>query len=152
MKLIIFLCCCLACGLSGCTEKGVDGLVVDAAQPRLLKLADGVCRDEVTGLMWLEKRSRKITDSSQAAQYTASLDRNGYKDWRLPTLQEFSSLNATCMLDKTGECKIQDKSAYWFVSEDGKVKTGRFVAPDYTCGLRYELEETNKGYVRAVRP
>ncbi len=152
MKLLIFVCCCVAFSLTGCAEKGVDGRMVDAAQPRLLKPADGICRDEITGLMWLEKRSRKITDSAQAAKYAAGLDRNGYNDWRLPTLLEFSSLNATCMLHKTGECQIQDKSAYWFTTGDGQVKAGRWVAPDYTCGLKYELEETAKGYVRGVRP
>ena len=152
IKLIIPVCCCLILGSGGCAEKGVDGQVVDVARPRLLKLADGICRDEATGLMWLEKRSRKITKAARAAQYAASLDSSGSNDWRLPTLLEFSSLNATCMLNKTGECLIQDKSAYWFTTRDGQVKAGRWVAPDYTCGLKYELEETTKGYVRAVRP
>ncbi len=152
MKLISFALCCLALGLAGCAETGVDGQVVGAAQPHLLKLADGICRDEITGLMWLEKRSRKITDSAGAAHYAAGLDQGGYQGWRLPTLQEFSSLNATCMLNKTGDCRIQDKSAYWFTTEDGNIKAGRWVSPDYTCGLRYELEETETGYVRAVRP
>jgi hypothetical protein len=152
MKKTVFLLVCFCLVLIGCAEKGVDGLVVKASQPRLTKLAAGICRDEVTGLMWLEKRSRNITDGNKAAAYAANLGSGGFDDWRLPTLLEFSSLNATCMLHKTGECRIQNRSAYWFTTEHGDIKAGRFVAPDYTCGLQYELEETEKGYVRAVRP
>ena len=152
MKKAVFLLACFVLVLVGCAEKGVDGRLVKAAQPRLTKLAAGVCRDEVTGLMWLEKRSRKITDKNKAADYAAKLVSGGHDDWRLPTLLEFSSLNATCMLAKTGDCRIQNKSAYWFVDRDGQIRAGRWIAPGYTCGLQYELEETKKGYVRAVRP
>jgi len=58
---------------------------------------DGTVTDLVTGLMWQQGYSGKMSQS-QAASGASSFDLAGYSDWRLPTIKELYSL-----IDFSGE-------------------------------------------------
>jgi hypothetical protein len=56
---------------------------------------DGTVVDKVTGLMWQKGGSRQVMSWSAARKYVEQVNRDrfaGYTDWRVPTLEELSSL------------------------------------------------------------
>ncbi|MDM8541732.1 DUF1566 domain-containing protein [Desulfococcaceae bacterium HSG9] len=63
---------------------------------RFQKIKNGqVIKDRATGLMWQQAGSSKYMKYKTAQQYVKKLNRNnfaGYDDWRLPTIDELTSL------------------------------------------------------------
>ncbi|MCK5212787.1 MAG: DUF1566 domain-containing protein, partial [Dehalococcoidia bacterium] len=64
---------------------------IDGNQPNYLDNGDGTVTDLVTGLMWQQGYSGKMSQS-QAAAGASSFNLAGYTDWRLPTIKELYSL------------------------------------------------------------
>lgn len=58
------------------------------SQPKI----EGVYLDPETGLMWTLKDNGKSTSWGEANEYAKSLSLAGYKDWRLPTIDELERL------------------------------------------------------------
>ena len=70
---------------------------IDGNQPSYLDNGDGTVSDVVTGLMWQQGYSGKMSQS-QAASGASSFNLAGHTDWRLPTIKELYSL-----IDFSGE-------------------------------------------------
>ena len=70
---------------------------IDGNQPNYVDNGDGTVTDLVTGLMWQQAYSGKMSQS-QAASSASSFSLAGYSDWRLPTIKELYSL-----IDFSGE-------------------------------------------------
>ena len=48
--------------------------------------------DPATGLMWTKKDNGSVVDWNQADAYCSNLQLAGYKDWRLPTIEELQGI------------------------------------------------------------
>jgi len=59
---------------------------------RFIDHGDGVVLDTKTGLMWGNKDNGNDTKWHDAKFYCENYHGGGYKDWRMPTLQELESL------------------------------------------------------------
>ena len=109
--------------------------------------------DTTRGLMFTTVESEEMTHA-QAVQYVATLDVAGFKDWRLPTVEELFLLadrsRSSPAIDTTffPDCK---SDWYW---------TGSLYAPspgDYAWGVGFSSgdafwgNQLNVGFVRAVR-
>jgi len=70
---------------------------IDGNQPSYVDNGDGTVTDLVTGLMWQQGYSGKMTQS-EAVAGANSFNLAGYTDWRLPTIKELYSL-----IDFSGE-------------------------------------------------
>ena len=70
---------------------------IDGNQMNYIDNGDGTVTDLVTGLMWQQGYSGKMSQS-QAATGASSFSLAGYTDWRLPTIKELYSL-----IDFSGE-------------------------------------------------
>jgi len=70
---------------------------VDGNQPSYVDNGDGTVTDLVTGLMWQQGYSGKMSQS-EAAAGASNFNLAGYSDWRLPTIKELYSL-----IDFSGE-------------------------------------------------
>ena len=60
--------------------------------PSYTDLGSGVVRDNVTGLEWQQATAPGTFTWQQALDYCAGLSLGGHDDWRLPTIQELSTL------------------------------------------------------------
>jgi len=63
----------------------------DGNQPSYIDNGDGTVTDPVTGLMWQQGFSGKMT-YSEAVASADGVEMAGYTDWRLPTIKELYSL------------------------------------------------------------
>ena len=70
---------------------------IDGNQPSYQDNGDGTVTDLVTGLMWQQGYSGKMSQS-EAAAGASSFELAGYTDWRLPSIKELYSL-----IDFSGE-------------------------------------------------
>ena len=70
---------------------------IDGNQPSYVDNGDGTVTDLVTGLMWQQGYSGKMSQGEAAAR-ASSFELAGYTDWRLPTIKELYSL-----IDFSGE-------------------------------------------------
>jgi hypothetical protein len=64
---------------------------IDGNQPRYVDNGDGTVTDLVTGLMWQQGYSGKMT-YEEAVASVDDFELAGYTDWRLPTIKELFSL------------------------------------------------------------
>ena len=116
---------------------------------------DGTVSDHRTGLMWQKAGSdywfRCKTDSQEYVQLLNELNFAGYNDWRLPTIEELSSLmenkkiNEGLYIDQAF-----DSEQRMCCSADRKNRSGIWVAyfKSGNVGHGYGM---HSGYVRAVR-
>ena len=81
---------------SGSAFYGQDAQV-DGNQPSYVDNGDGTVTDRVTGLMWQQSYSGKMSQN-EAEAGASSFNLAGYTDWRLPTIKELYSL-----IDFSGE-------------------------------------------------
>jgi hypothetical protein len=62
-------------------------------EPRFTDNADGTVTDNLTGLMWAQNANADgLKDWSASLDYCKNLVSGGYSDWRLPNINELSSL------------------------------------------------------------
>ena len=140
-----FLSAILIILLSGCTGITTKGLQ---------ETGDGTLKDRSTNLVWQQFRSPVFTSVDEVLDYVKTLNLGGYSDWRLPTNEElldfyfdfdFGSANA----EKLG---IRIEGSYWYRDKDGLLKTGAWKDDGNICEITRGYEESESGYVRAVRP
>jgi len=130
-------------------------------EPQVLQNAPVVV-DNATGLMWQQAGSEKALDTKAAGEYIRQLNEEafgGFKDWRLPTLEEAMSLteaktaNGNLYIDPLFErkqqeiwtCDIFTNESRWVVN----LKTGGCTAYKFSSNVaRWTPKGAN---VRAVR-
>ena len=132
---------------------------------------DGTLTDRTTGLMWVQKDSfadlGRCLTWTDARDYIQNLRTGGHTDWRMPTIQELTTIydptqENVMAWDKNPDyplaldSKFADGAAYWYWSSDCGTtplteccgKTLYFV--NGLVNMR-RFEICNNGGVRAVR-
>lgn len=139
--------------LFGCaaTEKTADTQIKN--EPRLQKISDNICLDQITGLMWQMTLSKKSFSSWQEAnQYVQELGIGGHNDWRLPTYDELYILHDLLEKRQNNNCEMKKEKAVWYKDNKGKIKAG-YWATYITCGgVDYGFVKMKHGDIRAIRP
>ncbi|NCC25212.1 MAG: DUF1566 domain-containing protein [Deltaproteobacteria bacterium] len=153
-------------GQDGCYQKGktrsytklkADGIALPASATE----ADGWCmtRDNVTGLVWEVKTlaNKDLTYTwVNANTYCRTLDHGGFSDWRLPTIQELSTLVDTGIADPGPTINVQyfpnTVFKYWSSSFDAYYDANYAWAVYFNVGLVWsDAVSLSNGRVRAVR-
>ena len=110
--------------------------------------------DNTTGLMWQQSGASDWMIYKDAQQYIKQLNKvrfAGYKDWRLPTVDELTSL--ITKTEQNGDLYIHpvfDKTQSWCWSSDQRAPVGVWNVP-FHRGEVYWNTLGNYYYVRAVR-
>jgi hypothetical protein len=123
---------------------------------------DTVVVDATTGLMWQATGSYKYSSSglvkaADVAGYVGDLNGKkvaGYSDWRLPTLEELSSVIDTAKRDQSWSLLPGfDLGAPWYVLTSDKVKGDDSVVwtIDVGAGDLQKYSSTDEYYVLLVR-
>ena len=69
--------------------------IVDPSKPHAtMEVPEGVYLDLETKLMWTKEDNGKDLEWNEAKEYAWGLSLGGYKDWRLPTIEELEDLYA----------------------------------------------------------
>jgi len=132
---------------------------------------DGTITDQATGLMWEQKGSENEKGWYHAKKYVKELNKKkfaGYKDWRIPTIEELYSLlqpetNKELYIHPVFATKpslcwsmdTSDMATFWYISQLRKVtldyKKGT-VSDSFTGTKPAGASADNfSSYVRAVR-
>lgn len=69
----------------------VRGKTVPAAKDRFVDNGDGTITDKYLNLMWQKEQNERMS-YSQVLKMLPNYDLAGYRDWRLPTMHELSSI------------------------------------------------------------
>ena len=136
---------------------------------------DGTVTDKTTGLMWQKGGSERATLRKRADSYIKKLNKKkfaGHSDWRLPTMEEVSSLlqrkkNKGLHLDsifdnKQKRCwssdaalELREMSQFdqgWIVNfVDGKVTKAKWISTGHEEAWMSGREISSSNYVKAVR-
>ena len=121
-----------------CAGTGQDGEIragVEWPNPRFTVSGDCV-NDNLTGLMWAKNGnlSNGTKTWQEALNYVASMNSGsglcGYKDWRLPNVNELVSLLNACEVDSSTWLNSQGFSSvqsnyYWSSTTDARGRTTR---------------------------
>lgn len=117
---------------------------------------DGVVIDRTTGLMWQQATSSQQMVYSLAMEWINSLNRRrfgGFADWRLPTLDEATTLIAQAPNSKGLYIDpiFDSKQRLWmWTSEHGEMDSVWYVNFNYGYSRLNRIKSSNN-YVRAVR-
>jgi len=128
---------------------------VPVTSNRFEKIKNGqVVLDNATGLMWQQSGSSKYMKYEDAEKYIKQLNRSlfaGYKDWRLPPVDELTSL--LTQTRQNGSLYIHpvfDKTQEWCWSSNKRAPAGAWDVSFYYGGVYWpSLDDRN--YMRAVR-
>ena len=120
-------------------------------------LGNGIVRDNVTGLEWQKATPSGTYKWQQALDYVAGMNAGthenyGYTDWRLPTIEELSSLvdaGTTPAIDPVFN-DTDNMDPYWSSTAHVYDSSGAWNV-DSTGGFVYGNLKTSYSYVRAVR-
>jgi len=138
---VIFL-LCQSCSPIKSSTQGQDNA-------SLVDLGNGICRQS-NGLMWQMERSEPFADGREALNYAAKLELGNYRDWRLPTKDEYYSLCYIFELKRQGNCTIKLNGNYWM--DENSPQAGKWESYPLCGGSEFRYLKNNKGRVRAVRP
>jgi len=117
-----------------------------------LKIRNKVVIDRWSGLMW-QKSSSKGGNWHNAVKYCKNLNLAGYKDWRLPNIDELMSI-----VDKNSYSPAINRRAfpdtksdyYWSYSSKQKDSSKAWLV-FFHYGYDYYYYKDNIGYSRCVR-
>ena len=165
---------CLACGAEGMTSRTPSLQTVlenlsghhfgqERDRPRtgrkrraeatpiagLVDNADGTLTDHASELMWQKDDDGVKRMQEEALAYCESLSLGGFEDWRLPELDEFTSL-------KTAAAACRKKVSTVYSPQGDVYWTATDAPPSLPSDVAYTADgttmfRTNKYYVRAVR-
>jgi hypothetical protein len=116
--------------------------------------SDGTVTDRATGLTWQMSGSPKFIPYKERQKYIDQINRDrfaGYSDWRLPTVDELTSLLEP---EKKGELYIDpifDDKQWWCWSADERASGGAWRV-FFNLGVVHWNFLDLALYVRAVRP
>jgi hypothetical protein len=113
----------------------------------------GTVTDNATGLMWQDDTSESMAWET-AIGHCESLELGGYADWRLPNLNELTSLvdDTTCgpAISAVFQHAV-DEVFYWSATTTAGDTAQAWTVYSY-CGLQAGKEKTSTShYVRCVR-
>jgi hypothetical protein len=128
--------------LSACTQ----------SSPLMCKKSEGVCQNLSTNMIWYIEKSNKFTSLEDAQKYVDQLEVENYKDWRLPTYNEWYTLLNIIDLKKQGDCSLALRGNYWLLDESGKGMSGFFDRYPLCGGSEFKFVNKKNGTVIAVRP
>ncbi|MCI0529413.1 MAG: DUF1566 domain-containing protein [Nitrospira sp.] len=132
----------------------IQGNFLHVYRPMALK-GDHVVIDQATGLMWQQSGSSYLVTWEKAKDYIDSLNRKhyaGYLDWRLPTIEELTSLLEPT--EKNGNLYIDsvfDPTQIWCWSADWVPASQSVWGVYFALGFVSNGLLTNPLYIRAVR-
>lgn len=135
---------------------------------------DGTITDRVTGLMWEQKGSKKVTSFYFATKHIKNLNKKkfaGYDNWRIPTIEELYSLLDPNINEPPYINPVFETEAYHCWSSDISdlptsfptlaTQTARYITLDYKKGTVSDAfigdqpggaSATNfRSFIRAVR-
>lgn len=129
----------VACPQVGQSFYGQDAQT-DGNAPRYLDNGDGTVTDLVTGLMWRQAVTDKMTHA-QALAGAGGFNLAGYADWRLPTIKELYSLILFNGLDvgpESGSGSTPFIDTAYFDFEYGDTSAGeRIIDAQYVSSTAY---------------
>ncbi len=145
-----------------CPAPGQDFYGQDAqysCNPRsYTDLGNGIVRDTVTGLEWQQDTAPDTYRWQEALDYCDTLELDDHDDWRLPTIQELSTLvdsgipdpGPTVHIDYFPDTIGSAYSDYWSSNADVHVTNYAWVV-HFSDGSVKGIGKTNAINVRAVR-
>jgi uncharacterized caspase-like protein len=94
---------------------------VETPKPTEPPVQQGEFLDRETGLMWTARASDNAMNWAKAGEYCSSLRQAGYRDWRLPQLEELLRLYDTSQSTQStvSRCKGPDGEPYTFHIKKG---------------------------------
>jgi hypothetical protein len=139
--------------LAGCAGAGHDLPSPSADRDvRLVDLGNGICQQANNGLMWQIDKSRQYSTWQDARRYAEMLDLGGFTDWRLPTRDELYMLQYISELQDDNTCMMKLSGSYWSINPGLEANAGRWESYPLCGGSEFKYVNTDKGFVRAVRP
>lgn len=116
----------------------------------VLQHGDSVVFDKTTGLMWQRAGSENYRTYADAEKYVRDLRLAGYRDWRLPTLEEAMSLMERKEYDRLHIDPKFDKAQTWIWTADKNTDGVAWVVSFGfgSCNNHYLYDDI---YGRAVR-
>ena len=114
---------------------------------------DGTVTDNGTGLVWQQVLSMELLTQAQAAAYCASLNLNGYTDWRLPSIVELVSIvDPTQYNSAISNTYFPNTPAsfYWSTTPDASA-AGLVWTVTFDVGSITSAGVIESGYARCVR-
>ena len=73
-------------------QSALPAMALSADPLRFTDNGDGTVSDHKTGLMWASRDNGKDIDFEDATSYCGSFSAGGFKDWRLPDIEELKNL------------------------------------------------------------
>ncbi len=117
-------------------------------------LGNGIVRDTVTGLEWQQATAPGTYTWQQALDYVDLLNTDeylGYDDWRLPTIQELSSIVDSSRINPAIDPIFSAVASYYWSSTTYAGNTDYAWCVYFGYGYVSRYYKTYYGYVRAVR-
>ncbi len=126
--------------------------------PSYTDLDNGIVRDNVTGLEWQQATAPDTYRWQEAAAYCSALELGNHDDWRLPTIQELSTLvdsgipdpGPTVNIDYFPDTIGSAYSDYWAADADANNLNYAWVV-HFSDGTVKRIGKMNALNVRAVR-
>ncbi len=126
------------------------------SKPRFVENAEGTVTNTQTGLMWQKEDDARLRRFTESEQYCRELTLAGYRDWRLPMIDELRlvSSNWKQIFDR-----IKDDEPYWSstILENPHWSSGESEAYGYAAKVLFSSGAENQYflhyeyYTRAVR-
>jgi hypothetical protein len=117
-------------------------------------LGNGIVRDNVTGLEWMQATAPGTYSWQQALDYADDLNDNntfGYDDWRVPSIEDLSSIVDAGRYDPAIEPVFSaEDSAYWS-STSIAINTGNAWGVGFANGQMSGYGKSGRNLVRATR-
>ena len=115
-------------------------------------LGNGIVRDNVTGLEWQQDTAPGTYTWQEALDYCDGLSLGSHDDWRLPTLQELSSLVDSSRINPAIDPLFNTvASSYWSSNWDLFDFPYSWMVAIDTAGQVYSVEDNAYLSIRAVR-
>jgi hypothetical protein len=119
--------------------------------------ANGMVTDSRTNLEWQDDYSDnsndiKNTTWQSAIDYCENLNLDGKSDWRLPNLNELTSLVDDTRFDPSINSSFQNTNSYnYWSSSSYSGNNGNAWIVNFNDGFQNNNGKVNNGYVRCVR-
>ena len=115
------------------------------------KNSSNTVKDNYTGLIWQKKGSSNQMSWSKAKDYCSSLSKDGFSNWRLPTIKELRYLADRKRYKPTVDTAYfnSKNSFYWSITEY-KGDSSKAWGVDFYNGYDYYDYKSYEDYVRCV--